>query len=41
MVSLADEVKALIAMGIPPTEALAAVTLDRERSGSIACQWRG
>ena len=33
MTSLADEVKALIAMGIPPTEALAAVTADRERQG--------
>lgn len=34
MMSLADEVKALIAMGIPPTEALAAVTADRERKGN-------
>ena len=33
MSSLAEEVKALIAMGIPPTKALEAVTAERERRG--------
>mmetsp|Transcript_6791 Transcript_6791/g.11218 ORF Transcript_6791/g.11218 Transcript_6791/m.11218 type:complete len:1828 (-) Transcript_6791:1060-6543(-) len=33
MTSLADEVKALVAMGIPPTKALEAVTAERERRG--------
>lgn len=36
MASLADEVKALIAMGISPTDALAAVTADRQRNGKGA-----